>query len=131
MDRQALVTEMRGLRERVPGVTGALVAALDGQLVAADLGPGPDSGVDPQALARNAATSLGAARQVVGLTGQGTLGQAITRASRGHVAVYAIDDVALLAVLGDDGLDLDDLHQKSRPALDQIRAILAQPKASA
>jgi uncharacterized protein len=131
MDRQALVTEMRGLRERVPGVTGALVAALDGQLVAADLGPGPDSGVDPQALARNAVASLGAARQVAGLTGQGTLGQAITRASRGHVAVYPIGDVALLAVLGDDGLDLDDLHQKSRPALDQIRAILASPKASA
>jgi predicted regulator of Ras-like GTPase activity (Roadblock/LC7/MglB family) len=131
MDRQALVTEMRSLRERVPGVTGALVAALDGQLVAADLGPGPDSGVDPQSLARNAAASLGAARQVARLTGQGTLGQAITRASRGHVAVYPIGDVALLAVLGDDGLDLDDLHQKSRPALDQIRAILAQPKASA
>jgi predicted regulator of Ras-like GTPase activity (Roadblock/LC7/MglB family) len=131
MDRQALVTEMRGLRERVPGVTGALVAALDGQLVAADLGPGPDSGVDPRSLARSAAASLGAARQVAGLAGQGALGRAVTRASGGYVAVYAVGDAALLAVLGGDGLDLDELHQKARPALDQMRAILAVPKASA
>ena len=32
MGRQDLVIEMRDLRERVPGVTGALVAAFDGQL---------------------------------------------------------------------------------------------------
>jgi predicted regulator of Ras-like GTPase activity (Roadblock/LC7/MglB family) len=33
MGRQDLVTEMRDLRGRVPGVTGALVAAFDGQLM--------------------------------------------------------------------------------------------------
>jgi hypothetical protein len=42
-----------------------------------------------------------------------------------------VGDVALLAVLGDDGLDLEELHQKSSPALDRMHAILAQPNARA
>jgi predicted regulator of Ras-like GTPase activity (Roadblock/LC7/MglB family) len=37
MDRQDLVAEMRDLRERVPGVTGALVAAFDGHRIHAIL----------------------------------------------------------------------------------------------
>jgi predicted regulator of Ras-like GTPase activity (Roadblock/LC7/MglB family) len=131
MDRQNLVIEMRALREEVPGVTGALVAAFDGQLVAADLDRGADRRVDPDTLASIAAASLGIARQVVGLTRQGALGQAVARASNGHVAVYAVADIALLAVLGDAGLDLDELHLKSRPALDRMHAILAQPNAGA
>ncbi len=131
MDRQELVTEMRGLRERVPGVTGALVAAFDGQLVAADLDPEAGPGADPGVLAGMAAASLGIARQVVGLTRQGVLGQVVARASDGHVAVYAVGDVALLAVLGDDGLNLDELDQRSSPALDRMHAILAQPNARA
>jgi len=44
---------------------------------------------------------------------------------RGHVAVYAVGDLALLAVLGDDELDVDDLRLESQPALDRIHAILA------
>lgn len=131
MDWQELVTEMRDLRKRVPGVTGALVAGFDGRLVAADLDRAGGSRVDPGALASMAAASLGIARQVAGLTRQGAPGQAVTRASNGHVAVYAVGDVALLAVLGDDRLDLEELRQKSSPALDRMHAILAQPNARA
>ncbi len=129
MDRQDLVTEIRDLRARIPGVTGALVAAFDGQLVAADLDGDASARVDPDALASIAAASLGIARQVAGLTRQGALGQAVTRASHGHVAVYPVGDVALLAVLGDDRLDLDELHQESGPALDRMHAVLSQPRA--
>ena len=131
MDRQDLVAELRDLRERVPGVTGALVAAFDGRLVAADLDRDLSPRVDLDVLASMAAASLGVAQQVAGLTRQGTLGQAVTRASHGHVAVYAVGDVALLAVIGDDRLDLDELHRKSSPTRDRMHAILAQPNARA
>ena len=126
MDRHDLVTEMRDLREQVPGVTGTLLAASDGLLVAADLDSGAEPGVDPDSLAAIAAVSLGIARRVVGLTRQGTLGQAVTHASGGHLAVYAVGDVAVLAVLGDKGLDVDSLNQKSQPALCRLRTILSQ-----
>jgi uncharacterized protein len=124
MDRHDLLTEMRGLREQVPGVTGTLVAASDGMLVAADIDSDADPQVEADSLAAIAAASLGVARQAVCLAHQGTLGRAITFASRGHMVVYAVSVVALLAVLGDEGLDIGALHQKSQSALGRIRIIL-------
>jgi uncharacterized protein len=124
MDRHDLLTEMRGLREQVPGVTGTLVAASDGLLVAADMDSDADAPVEADALAAIAAASLGVARRVVGLAHQGTLGRAITYASRGHMVVYGVGVAAVLAVLGDEGLDVGALHQKSQPALGRIRTIL-------
>jgi uncharacterized protein len=124
MDRHDLLTEMRGLREQVPGVTGALVAACDGMLVAADIDFGGDTQVEADSLAAIAAASLGVARQVVCVTHQGTLGRAITYASRGHMVVYAVGVAALLAVIGDEGLDMSALHQKSQPTLGRIRTII-------
>ena len=126
MNRHDLVAEMRDLREQVPGVTGALLAASDGLLVAADLDSAAAPEVDPDSLAAMAAASLGLARRVVGLTRQGTLGRAVTHASGGHVAVYAVGDVAVLAVLGDEGLDVDRLNQESQPAVGRICTILSQ-----
>jgi hypothetical protein len=128
MDRHDLLTEMRDLREQVPGVTGTLVASADGLLVVADIDSGADPGADPRveadALAAIAAASLSVARQVVRVARQGTLGRAITYASRGHMVVYAVGVAALLAVLGDEGMDMGALQQKSQPALGRIRVIL-------
>jgi uncharacterized protein len=124
MDRHDLLTEMRGLREQVPGVTGTLVASADGLLVVADIDPGADPQVEADSLAAIAAASLSVARQVVRVARQGTLGRAITYASRGHMVVYAVGVAALLAVLGDEGMDMGALQQKSQPALGRIRIIL-------
>jgi uncharacterized protein len=124
MDRHDLLTEMRGLREQVPGVTGTLVASADGLLVVADIDPGADPQVEADSLAAIAAASLSVARQVVRVARQGTLGRAITYASRGHMVVYAVGVAALLAVLGDEGMDMGALQQKSQPTLGRIRVIL-------
>jgi predicted regulator of Ras-like GTPase activity (Roadblock/LC7/MglB family) len=124
MDRHDLLTELRDLREQVPGVTGTLVASADGLLVVADIDPGADPQVEADALAAIAAASLSVARQVVRVARQGTLGRAITYASRGHMVVYAVGVAALLAVLGDEGMDMGALQQKSQPALGRIRIIL-------
>ena len=128
MDRHDLFAEMRALREQVPGVTGTLVAASDGMLVAADIGSAADSQVEADSLAAIAAASLGVARQVVSVSRQGTLGRAVTYASRGHMVVYAVGVSALLAVFGDEGLDMGALHQESQLALGRIRIILTQTK---
>lgn len=63
---------------------------------------------------------------MVGLTRQGTLARAVTHASRGHMAVYAVGDVAVLTVLGDEGLNVDVLNQKSLPVLGRLRTILTR-----
>jgi predicted regulator of Ras-like GTPase activity (Roadblock/LC7/MglB family) len=128
MDQHDLLTEMRAVREKVPGVTGTLVATSDGMLVVADVGSTAESQVEADSLAAIAAASLSVARQVVSVARQGTLGRAITYASRGHMVVYAVGVATLLAVFGDEGLDMSALHQESQLALGRIRIILNETK---
>jgi hypothetical protein len=120
MDRQGVLEELRELRESVPGVTGMLVAAANGRLVVADMG----AEVDANGLAAAAAVNLEVARRIAAVTRQGTLGQAVVHGRRGYVAVYAIADSALLAVVGDEGLDVPALHRRSRPAVARINALV-------
>ncbi|MPY61366.1 dynein regulation protein LC7 [Streptomyces spongiae] len=111
---------MRGLREQVTGVTDTAVAAADGLLIAADIA----GGIDPEGLAAIAAAGLGLARRTAEATGRGTLRQTVTHGSQGCAAFYAVGETALLVVLGDEGIDVDRLHEEARPALARIDAIL-------
>ncbi|MBA2808704.1 roadblock/LC7 domain-containing protein [Streptomyces sp. KM273126] len=120
MDHEALTREMRGLREQVTGVTDTAVAAVDGLLIAADTA-GP---IDPEGVSAIAAAGLGLARRTAEATGLGTLRQTVTHGSQGCAAFYAVGETALLVVLGDEGLDMDRLHEATRPALARIDAIL-------
>jgi predicted regulator of Ras-like GTPase activity (Roadblock/LC7/MglB family) len=120
MDHEALALEMRGLREQVTGITDTAVAAADGLLIAADTA---DS-IDPEGLAALAAAGLGLARRTAQATARGTLRQTVTYGSHGCAACYAVGDTALMVVLGDEGMDVDRLHQASRPVLDRIGSIL-------
>ncbi|MEU4037023.1 roadblock/LC7 domain-containing protein [Streptomyces collinus] len=120
MNREALALEMRGLRERVTGITDTAVAAADGLLIAADTA---DS-IDPEGLAALAAAGLGLARRTTQATARGVLRQTVAYGSHGCAAFYAVGDTALMVVLGDEGLDLESLHRATRPALDRIGSIL-------
>jgi len=122
MNHDAMLAEMRSLREQITGVTGTVVATVDGLLVAADTG----DGIDPHSLAAVAAAGLGIARRTVTVADQGALDQAVAHCSRGYTAVYALGDLALMIVLGDEGLDIGRLHSDSQPTLDRIGSILIE-----
>lgn len=121
MDQGALIDEMRELRENVSGVTDTAVAAVDGMLIAADT----DGGMDANGLAALAAAGLGVARRTAAAAGRGPLRQTVTYCGRGFAAVYAVGDTALMLVLGDEGLNVNQLHLHTRPTLDRIGSILA------
>ncbi|MGV9247206.1 roadblock/LC7 domain-containing protein [Streptomyces sp. NPDC003710] len=128
MNHEALAMEMRGLREQVTGITDTAVAAADGLLIAADTA---DS-IDPEGLAAIAAAGLGLARRTAEVTRRGTLRQTVAYGSQGCAAFYAVGETALMVVLGDEGIDMNRLHEKMRPALARIDSILTVPaKASA
>jgi predicted regulator of Ras-like GTPase activity (Roadblock/LC7/MglB family) len=55
----------------------------------------------------------------------GPLREVITRCQGGHVIVYAVGEARLLVVLGDEGLDLERLHLRSRPAVARLGEVLA------
>jgi predicted regulator of Ras-like GTPase activity (Roadblock/LC7/MglB family) len=120
MDHEALAVEMRGLREQVTGITDTAVAAADGLLIAADTA----DTIDPEGLAAIAAAGLGIARRATETTGRGAFRQTVTYGSQGCAAFYAVGDTALMVVLGDEGIDLDRLHEETRPALGRIGTIL-------
>ncbi|WP_327431359.1 roadblock/LC7 domain-containing protein [Streptomyces sp. NBC_01236] len=120
MDHEALAMEMRGLREQVTGITDTALAAADGLLIAADTA----DTIDPEGLAAIAAAGLGIARRAAEATGRGTLRQTVTYGSQGCAAFYAVGDTALMVVLGDEGIDLNRLHEETRPALGRIGTIL-------
>jgi predicted regulator of Ras-like GTPase activity (Roadblock/LC7/MglB family) len=123
MDHEALILEMRGLRERVAGVTDTAVAAVDKLLIAADTA----ASIDPESLAALAAAGLGLARRTAEVTTRGTLRRTVTYGSHGCAAFYAVGDTALLVVLGDEGMDVDDLNRAAQPTLRRVGSLLADP----
>ncbi|KOU70037.1 dynein regulation protein LC7 [Streptomyces sp. MMG1533] len=125
MDHQALALEMRGLREQVTGITDTAVAAADGLLIAADTA---DS-IDPEGLAALAAAGLGLARRTSEATARGTLRRTVTYGSHGCAAFYAVGNTALMVVLGDEGIDVDQLHRATQPTLRRIDSILTEKAA--
>ncbi|MGA2830601.1 MAG: roadblock/LC7 domain-containing protein [Streptosporangiaceae bacterium] len=120
MAEDKLLAEIQALRDKVTGITGTAVASRDGLIIRDDTG-----GVDPDNLAALTATALALAQRLVSEAGQGTLREAVTRSSGGHVAIYAVGANAVLVLLGDEGLDITRLHYESRATIDTIEALLA------
>ncbi|WP_153032424.1 roadblock/LC7 domain-containing protein [Amycolatopsis sp. YIM 10] len=125
MDFDALIAELRNLRESVTGVTDTVIAAVDGIPIVADAA----MSIDPAKLSALAAADLGIARQAVEVTGKGTLGQTVVFGSAGYMVVYAISRSALMVVLGDKELNVGRLLFECRPVIERITSILvAQPE---
>jgi predicted regulator of Ras-like GTPase activity (Roadblock/LC7/MglB family) len=119
MTENALLAEMRVLQDKVTGITGTAVASRDGLIVTDDA-----RGVNPDNLAALAATWLNLAQRMSTEVGHGTLREAMTKSSGGHVAIYAIGTHAVLVVIGDEGLDIASLHRQAQATLDAVNAVL-------
>jgi predicted regulator of Ras-like GTPase activity (Roadblock/LC7/MglB family) len=115
----ALLAEMRALRDRVIGVTDTALASRDGLIIRSDT-----DDLDPDNLAALAAASLGLAQRMAAEVGKGTLRQAVTRSSDGSVAVYAIGAKALLVVIADAGADMVRLDREASAAAETMEALL-------
>src|SRR3984957_2906952 len=119
MAQDAVLDEMRVLRDKVTGITGTAVASRDGLIIREDTG----GAVNPDNLAALAAAWLSVAQRTSTEAGQGTLREAVTRNSGGWIAIYAIGASAVLVLIGDEGLDIATLRSESRSALAAISAL--------
>jgi len=117
----ALLAEMRALRDRVVGITDTALASRDGLIVRADTGT-----IDPDNLAALAAAMLGVAQRIAAEVGQGSLHDAVVKSSGGYVATYAVGGRALLVVVGDTGVNRGLLYRESRSAVDHLESLLAE-----
>ncbi|HEY0697837.1 MAG TPA: roadblock/LC7 domain-containing protein [Micromonospora sp.] len=122
----AIDTELAELRVQVPGVTGCVLCGVDGLLVMDNL----PAGSDPHDLAAMAATTFGLGRQVSLRLGQGQFRQSTVRNEHGYFSVYAVNDQALLAVVGTDAVNVARLHLYAPGVTERLAELLsAAPEA--
>jgi len=119
MADDAVLAEMRALRDRVVGITDTALASRDGLIIRADT-----ADVDADNLAALAAASHGVAQRMAAEVGIGVLHDGVTRGSSGYVATYAVGRSALLVLVGDAGLDTARLYRESRATIESLEKLL-------
>jgi predicted regulator of Ras-like GTPase activity (Roadblock/LC7/MglB family) len=115
-----VLKELSTLSSAVRGVEGCVVATSDGLLVAHVL---PEQ--EQSQSAALIATMTAVARQAVEITGRGDLLEAAIRGTTGYIAVYAIGDSAVLAVLGRPNLNIALLQHRTRPVVARLEVLAA------
>ncbi|GEK00508.1 roadblock/LC7 domain-containing protein [Streptomyces sp. NPDC004009] len=125
-DLESVLDELRRLRTRVPQLTGALAAGVDGLVVAHDT-----PGVDPEGLAALTAASLGVAVRVADATGNGGFRELLVRGEHGYVATYAAGRTAVLTLLTRDRVNVGRLHLEGRRSGARIGELLDAAEAAA
>ncbi|MFF9178026.1 roadblock/LC7 domain-containing protein [Streptomyces sp. NPDC014793] len=118
-DLETVLDELRRLRTRVPQLTGALTAGVDGLVVAHDT-----PGVDPEGLAALTAAALGVAVRVADATGNGGFRELMVRGEHGYVATYAAGRTAVLTLLTQDRVNVGRLHLEGRRSGARIGELL-------
>ncbi|MFJ3304905.1 roadblock/LC7 domain-containing protein [Streptomyces sp. NPDC086549] len=121
-----IVDELRRLRSRVPQLTGALAAGVDGLVVAHDA-----PGVDPESLAALTAAALGVAVRMADTTGQGDFRELLVRGADGYIATYAAGRHAVLTLLAQDRVNVGRLHLEGRRAGARIGELVDAAEAAA
>jgi hypothetical protein len=122
---QVLRSELTGLRARLPDVTGALVATVDGMLIVHET-----DGLQPETLAAMSAAQLGLGRQFAMTARQGDFREAVTRSASGCLAVFAAGSDALLTVFATAQLNIGRLYHEARPVAARVGALLADSATS-
>lgn len=118
-----VLTEIRHLYERIPHITGLLVATADGLLVAHET-----RDVEPDTLAAMSAAQLGLAQQLAHATGQGGFLENVTRSTNGYLAVFAAGDTALLTVLATAELNVGRLQHEARSVARRLGRLVAEDR---
>ncbi|MEV5829280.1 roadblock/LC7 domain-containing protein [Spirillospora sp. NPDC052242] len=114
--------ELLGLR-KIPGLTGSLVASVDGLLIAHDLPPT----IEPASMAAVTASQLGLANRVVDTAHGGGFREVVVRGA-GYVVTYAAGPAASLTVLAEGDVNVGRLHLEARPVARAVAALLAATK---
>jgi predicted regulator of Ras-like GTPase activity (Roadblock/LC7/MglB family) len=111
----AVTAELRALRERVPRLTGALVASSDGLLVTHDL----PAHIEPTGMAALAAAQLSLSDRLAQTAQGGGFQEVVVDGTGGHVVIYAAG-WASLTVLAAPEVNIGRLHLESRPVARRI-----------
>ncbi|MFD3517084.1 roadblock/LC7 domain-containing protein [Streptomyces sp. NPDC058657] len=107
----AVLEELRRLRARLPQLSGALAASVDGLVLAEDAGT-----VEAEGVAALTAAALGVSMRLAEATGQGGFRELLVRGEGGYVATYAAGASAVLTLLAEPRINVGRLHLEARRA---------------
>jgi predicted regulator of Ras-like GTPase activity (Roadblock/LC7/MglB family) len=114
-----ILAEIRRLRGCVPGVSGSLVASLDGLLVADDT-----TGITPEGVAALAAAGHGVGQRMAVAASHGDLQATTISGASGLVATYPAGTRALLTVLATPAVNLNLLHLEASQVAERVSNII-------
>lgn len=103
----------------VPHLTGAVLATVDGRVVASVL-----DDHDPDATAAIVASAKGLADRLAEFAGKGTLQELVVRSSSGYIVIYAVGDRGVLTVFTKAAGNLALLHLRARDTTTDLSATL-------
>ncbi|GAA1546729.1 hypothetical protein GCM10009730_64810 [Streptomyces albidochromogenes] len=121
-----LLDELRQLKARVPQLTGALAASVDGLVLAQDT-----TTVEAEGIAALTAAALGVAVRLTDATGQGAFRELLVRGEDGYVATYAAGSSAVLTLLAEPRINVGRLHLEARRAGVRIGALVDSARENA
>jgi len=116
---EEILAEIRQLRTRVTGVSGSLVASLDGLLVADDT-----TDVSSEGVAALAAAGQGLGQRMAAAARHGDLHATTFTGAIGLVASYPAGTRTLLAVLATTAVNINLLHLEASQVAERVAAIV-------
>ncbi|MFK8906501.1 roadblock/LC7 domain-containing protein [Streptomyces sp. YS-3] len=105
-----ILAELRRLRARLPQVTGALTASVDGLVLA------QEAVEDAESVAALTAAALGVAQRLIHTTGRGAFRELLVQGEDGYAATYAAGSAAVLTLLAQPRTNVGRLHLEARRA---------------
>ncbi|MFC4376560.1 roadblock/LC7 domain-containing protein [Nocardia halotolerans] len=116
----AVQAELKSLRDRVPHLTGAVVASSDGMLIEHDL----PAHIEPAGMAALAAAQLSLSYRLAATAHGGGFNEVVVHGTEGQVVIYAAGFTALTVLAGPE-VNVGRLHLESRPVARAIAEQLA------
>ncbi|WP_336084666.1 roadblock/LC7 domain-containing protein [Nocardia sp. SSK8] len=121
----AVLAELTALRERVPRLTGSVVASSDGLLIEHDLPPH----IEPAGMAALAAAQLSLSFRLASTAHGGGFNEVVVHGTEGQVVIYAAGYTSLTVLAGPE-VNVGRLHLESRPVARAIAEHLAAANSS-
>lgn len=114
-----VLAEINRLRARLPQLTGAVAASVDGLVLAEDA-----PGIEAEGVAALTAAALGVSLRLADATGRGDFRELLVRAEDGYVATYAAGASAVLTLLAEPRVNVGRLHLEARRSGARIGALV-------
>jgi predicted regulator of Ras-like GTPase activity (Roadblock/LC7/MglB family) len=119
MVNPAVLDELGNLRNRLPELTGSVLASTDGMVVAHDA-----RGIEADSLAALAAAHLALARRFAHAVDHGELRESVVQCDGGYITSYAAGPDALLTVVTTANANLAMVHLEARRSVRRLVALL-------